>query len=288
MVRGSPRRSTTNGGVERFNRTMEEKIGAWMKDNNSTRWSIGCRIVCWRYNTQTHRALGGVSPYHKTFGQIPRVGISGLKIDSALLSTLHTELELNRALCIPDDSCIEDATIPFNVPSLPTKEETDSYTENLPKSEEHIEDPRRNAEAVEDDGKFSHEEDEANSLEVLRIVEKMDKSCTYLEFEKVRYLIRLKSLVELKKPLDKTIATCETVGLEEDFVRGFLHELHHESSSEHSKVKPDSAINEEEATSEFVPELMCRWIELVEGVAKPPDKEAVASASLGTEFAIMY
>ena len=54
IVRGSPRRSTTNGGVDRFNRTMEEKLGAWMKDNNSTCWSVGCRIVCWRYNTQVH------------------------------------------------------------------------------------------------------------------------------------------------------------------------------------------------------------------------------------------
>ena len=44
MVRGSPRRSTTNEGVERFNQTMEKKIGAWMSENNSPHWSIGCKI----------------------------------------------------------------------------------------------------------------------------------------------------------------------------------------------------------------------------------------------------
>jgi hypothetical protein len=32
MVRGSPRHSPSNGGVEQVNRTMQEKLGAWMKD----------------------------------------------------------------------------------------------------------------------------------------------------------------------------------------------------------------------------------------------------------------
>jgi hypothetical protein len=32
MVRGSPRHSPSNGGVERVNRTMQEKLGAWMKN----------------------------------------------------------------------------------------------------------------------------------------------------------------------------------------------------------------------------------------------------------------
>ncbi len=54
MVRGSPCWSATNGGVMRFNWTIEEKIGAWTKDYNSTHWRVGYYIVCWRYNTQVH------------------------------------------------------------------------------------------------------------------------------------------------------------------------------------------------------------------------------------------
>ena len=45
MVRGSPRRSSTNGGVERLNRTLENKLGSWMAENNSKHWSIGCKII---------------------------------------------------------------------------------------------------------------------------------------------------------------------------------------------------------------------------------------------------
>jgi len=52
MVRGSPRHSPSNGGVERLNRTMEEKLGAWIAKTSNTNWSIGCRLMMWRYNTQ--------------------------------------------------------------------------------------------------------------------------------------------------------------------------------------------------------------------------------------------
>jgi hypothetical protein len=42
MVRGSPHHSPSNGGVEQVNRTMQEKLGAWMKDCKSRQWMIGC------------------------------------------------------------------------------------------------------------------------------------------------------------------------------------------------------------------------------------------------------
>jgi hypothetical protein len=45
MVRGSPRHSPSNGGVERVNRTMQEKLGAWMKDCKSRQWTIGCHLM---------------------------------------------------------------------------------------------------------------------------------------------------------------------------------------------------------------------------------------------------
>ena len=100
MVRGSPRHSESNGGVERVNRTVQAKLGTWMQDTNSRRWSVGCRIVMWRYNTQQHRTLDDI-PYRLMFGQLPRVGISSLHIDPALLETLATETELNQLVDLP-------------------------------------------------------------------------------------------------------------------------------------------------------------------------------------------
>jgi hypothetical protein len=84
LVRGSPRHSESNGGVERVNQTIQKKLGAWMKENKSSQWSIGCKITQWRYNTQVHHTLQD-SPYQLTFGQHPCVGISNLPISSEIL-----------------------------------------------------------------------------------------------------------------------------------------------------------------------------------------------------------
>ena len=48
LVRGSPCHSKSNGGFERVNQTVQKKFGAWMKENNSTYWAIGCKICQWR------------------------------------------------------------------------------------------------------------------------------------------------------------------------------------------------------------------------------------------------
>ena len=62
MVRGSPRHSESNGGVERVNRTVQQKLAAWMHRNNSTQWSIGCKVVQFEINTQFHSTIKS-TPY---------------------------------------------------------------------------------------------------------------------------------------------------------------------------------------------------------------------------------
>jgi hypothetical protein len=42
-VKGVPYHAATNGGVKRFNRTIQEKIRMWMLHNSSVHWSIGAR-----------------------------------------------------------------------------------------------------------------------------------------------------------------------------------------------------------------------------------------------------
>jgi hypothetical protein len=95
MVCGSPRHSPSNGGVERVSRTMQEKLGARMKDCKSRQWMIGCCLMIWQYNTQNHCTIGNI-PYHLVFGQLPRVGISVLPLDASVLTQLATEAHLNR------------------------------------------------------------------------------------------------------------------------------------------------------------------------------------------------
>ena len=97
MVRGSPRHSQSNGGIEQLNCTVEGKLGAWPKENNSTSWSVGCCIVMWRVNTQHHRTIGDI-PYRLMFGQLPRVGIAQLPLAQELIDRLATETALNNVI----------------------------------------------------------------------------------------------------------------------------------------------------------------------------------------------
>jgi hypothetical protein len=95
MVRGSPHHSPSNGGIEQVNCTMQEKLGAWMKDCKLRQWKIGCRLMMWQYNTQNHCTIGNI-PYCLVFGQLPRVGISVLPLDASILTQLAVEAQLNR------------------------------------------------------------------------------------------------------------------------------------------------------------------------------------------------
>ncbi len=93
LVRGSPRHSESNGGVEHVNQTVQKKLGAWMKENKTKHWAIGCRMVQWRYNTQVHQTLKD-TPYHLTYGQHACVGISNLPVEPSVLANLTTEAGL--------------------------------------------------------------------------------------------------------------------------------------------------------------------------------------------------
>ncbi len=58
-------------------------------------WSVGCKIVQWRYNTHYHEGIKK-TPYEVTFGHPPQVGISNLPITSEVLKTLATKADLNK------------------------------------------------------------------------------------------------------------------------------------------------------------------------------------------------
>ena len=102
MVTGKPHHSESNGGVERRNRTVENKISNWMNENKLTNWAQALPFIQWRCNTQIHRGIGNRTPYHLMFGQHPQVGISNLPIDKSLLKDLATEMDVCHTLGLPD------------------------------------------------------------------------------------------------------------------------------------------------------------------------------------------
>jgi hypothetical protein len=87
IIHESPRHSSSNGGVDQVNRTMQKKLGAWMKDCKSRQWMISCclMMMMWQYNTQNHCTISNTL-YCLVLGQLPCVGISALPLDASVLT----------------------------------------------------------------------------------------------------------------------------------------------------------------------------------------------------------
>ena len=66
--------------------------------NDINHWSVGCKLVQWRVNTQYHRTLKD-TPYHLVYGMHPRVGTFNLPISQRVLLNLVTEAQLIEVYC---------------------------------------------------------------------------------------------------------------------------------------------------------------------------------------------
>lgn len=93
IVHGNPRRPQTQGSVERSNQDVENMLRAWMNENKSTNWSVGCFFVQYFKNASLHRIIGR-SPYKALFGSEPKAGLNGSDIPTSILLTIETEEQL--------------------------------------------------------------------------------------------------------------------------------------------------------------------------------------------------
>ena len=72
MVHGRARHSQSQGGVERLNRTVQSRLGAWMKDTGSKKWArVGLNIVQWTINTSFSKSINN-TPHFLLTGQARR------------------------------------------------------------------------------------------------------------------------------------------------------------------------------------------------------------------------
>ncbi|XP_031330464.1 KRAB-A domain-containing protein 2-like [Photinus pyralis] len=54
IVHGKPRHSQSQGSVERANRDIEEMLGAWMDENQTTDWPSGMKFIQFKKNRALH------------------------------------------------------------------------------------------------------------------------------------------------------------------------------------------------------------------------------------------
>jgi hypothetical protein len=83
--------------VERANQDVEKMLGAWMKHNRTTAWSVGIFKVCHDKNKRNNGTTG-FSPYELLYGQTPRVNIESFSKDIKLLRALTSESQLETVL----------------------------------------------------------------------------------------------------------------------------------------------------------------------------------------------
>ncbi|XP_029341461.1 KRAB-A domain-containing protein 2-like [Acyrthosiphon pisum] len=68
-------------------------IRAWMRDNQSKKWSLGLQFVQFQKNSSFHRIIGR-SPYKALFGCDPKIGLSSSNLPSEIIKKLTTEEHL--------------------------------------------------------------------------------------------------------------------------------------------------------------------------------------------------
>ena len=110
IVRGRPRHPQSQGSVERANQDVEKMLGAWMKHNRTTAWSVGIHKVCHDKNKRNNGTTG-FSPYELIYGQTPRVNIESFSKDIKLLRALTSEAQLETVLA----SKAKDTLLPIGV-----------------------------------------------------------------------------------------------------------------------------------------------------------------------------
>ncbi|XP_050064166.1 SCAN domain-containing protein 3-like [Aphis gossypii] len=97
IIHGRPRYPQSQGSIERCNQDVENMLRAWMIDNQSTDWGMGCYFVQWQKNCSKHRIINR-SPYKALFGSEPKIGFSSKNLPNDILQPITTEEDLNELI----------------------------------------------------------------------------------------------------------------------------------------------------------------------------------------------
>ncbi|CAF4824259.1 unnamed protein product [Pieris macdunnoughi] len=95
IVNGRPRYPQSQGSIERSNQDVKNMIQAWMTDNKSTNWSIGCYFVQFQKNSSYHSTIAR-TPYKALFGEDPKLGLSSTYLSKNIISKLENEEDLQK------------------------------------------------------------------------------------------------------------------------------------------------------------------------------------------------
>ena len=108
FVHGRARHPQSQGSTERANGDVKPMLAAWMRENKSLKWSIGCKFVQLQKN-HAHHSANKCSPYKATFGIDTPLGLSSVTaVPREKWAELKTAKDLYEICGIPYDDDIPD------------------------------------------------------------------------------------------------------------------------------------------------------------------------------------
>ncbi|KAJ8869098.1 hypothetical protein PR048_030660 [Dryococelus australis] len=90
IVHGKPRHSQSQGSVERANQDARDSLIAWMKENNTSRWVSGLRIVQSSKNCSYHPEIK-ITLYEALFSVPQKNGLLHSCLPSDIAGNIDTE-----------------------------------------------------------------------------------------------------------------------------------------------------------------------------------------------------
>ncbi|GFV84936.1 integrase catalytic domain-containing protein [Trichonephila clavipes] len=120
-----PRHPVSQESVEGSSEDVEAMLRAWLIDNNTKNWALGCYFVQFQKNSSFYRTIKR-SPYKALFGSEPKIGLQSSHISKELLEKLVTEEDLD-LLLIQRDHDITSAPEDLPVISLKNNNEASKY-----------------------------------------------------------------------------------------------------------------------------------------------------------------
>lgn len=128
IINGRPRHPQSQGSVERSNQDVENMLRAWLSDNNTQNWSLGCYFVQWHKNSSFHRIIGR-SPYKALFGVDFQVGLYSSSLPHETIKSISTEEDLEDMIKENSVNSLEESDIIVN--NIPNETEPDSEIFNI-------------------------------------------------------------------------------------------------------------------------------------------------------------
>lgn len=113
LVNGRPRHPQSQGSVERGNASVKDALVAWMRENQTTRWTAGLPFVQWGLNHTWHAAIK-MTPYEAVFGEKARMGLSATlpreflcKITPGMMEEDYEEMVLREPVTVDEEEPLD-------------------------------------------------------------------------------------------------------------------------------------------------------------------------------------